>query len=152
MTEKAAPGMDFTMYDHEGVMASWVTGAESEKFVQDAFHAALRGRCPGPSSSPEEAWEAGDVVLDIGANTGFYGLLALSYGCATVFFEPQPDCVALLEKSLEANGVDPARYRIVRHPVGGAKSTGMSLEVQPNNHCEGRFPIANFEAGHADAY
>jgi FkbM family methyltransferase len=43
------------------------------------------------------------VVLDVGANEGFYGLLSSAYGCRTISFEPQPTCVTWLSWAAAAN-------------------------------------------------
>ena len=101
--------------------------------------------------SPSEAWEKA-VVLDIGSNTGFYGLLALAKGCAVVFVEPQPECNALISWSIRESGLDERKVRRVQQPVGREEEWGKSLTVQSDNHCSGRFPIENAERGHKDAY
>jgi FkbM family methyltransferase len=42
-------------------------------------------------------------VLDVGANEGFYGLLATAYGCRAISMEPQPTCVAWLSWAVAMN-------------------------------------------------
>ena len=101
--------------------------------------------------SPSEAWEKA-VVVDIGSNTGFYGLLALAKGCAVVFVEPQPECNVLISWSIRESGLDERKVRRVQQPVGGEEELGKSLTVRSDNHCSGRFPIENAERGHKDAY
>lgn len=141
--------LEFTMFDIKGQMYDWLqTGGE--RFVQDAFHDVLDHACRH-EMEPQEAW-AKAVVIDIGSNSGFYGLLALAHGCAVVFVEPQPECNDLISMSIAASGFDERKVRRVKRPVGGRDSLGKSLEVQPDNHCEGRFPIVNKEHHHADAY
>lgn len=44
------------------------------------------------------------LVVDVGANSGYYGLVALAHGCRALFVEPQPYCSMLIETSLTANG------------------------------------------------
>lgn len=45
------------------------------------------------------------VVLDIGANTGFNSMLALSEGCQRVLvFQPQPACIRDIAHALVKNG------------------------------------------------
>lgn len=148
MTDSAPPGMDFVMYDTDGSMYRWLQ-TPGEHFVQDAFHESLRRNCR-KDSSPEDAWN--NTVLDIGSNTGFFGLLALKYGCAVAFVDPQPYCMDLVRKSISANKFDSAKFRIIAHPLGADADAGKVLQVQPLNRCEGRFPIVNLERGHEDAF
>jgi len=140
----------FTMFDVNNVMFSWVKGQASEHFVQDIFHKSLDGKC-SKDMSPEEAWKKA-VVLDIGANTGFFGLLALAHGCAVVFVEVQPECNALISRSIEVSGFNLDKVKMVKQPLGGQQQVGKTLNIQPWNHCEGRFPIVNKEKGVAGAY
>jgi FkbM family methyltransferase len=46
----------------------------------------------------------GRAFVDVGANMGYYTLLAASMGCPTIAFEPQPQLVRCVEASLEING------------------------------------------------
>ena len=139
----------FTMFDVNGAMFGWLK-SRGEQFVQDIFHEVLDAVCR-VDMPPHEAWEKA-VVLDIGSNTGFYGLLALEKGCAVVFVEPQPECNALISLSIRESGLDDRKVRRVQQPVGRKEEWGKSLAVQPDNHCSGRFPIENAERGHKDAY
>jgi len=52
--------------------------------------------------------EAGDVVLDVGANIGWYSLLLARHrpGIRVHGFEPDPDTFALLEGNVRANGLE----------------------------------------------
>jgi FkbM family methyltransferase len=42
-------------------------------------------------------------MVDVGANTGLYGLLSLSYGIKTTLFEPQQDCCDALRETIRLN-------------------------------------------------
>jgi len=67
----------------------------------------LGGREPVETDLFRSLITKGSVVVDIGANVGYYTLLAsdLVGDCGTVVaFEPTPANVALLHKSIEANG------------------------------------------------
>ncbi|CAE7357281.1 sad [Symbiodinium natans] len=139
----------FTMFDINGGMFGWLKG-KGEQFVQDIFHETLDPVCQ-VDMSPGEAWEKA-VVLDIGSNTGFYGLLALAKGCAVVFVEPQPECNVLISQSIRESGLDERKVRRVQQPVGRQEEWGKSLAVWPGNHCSGRFPVENAERGHKDAF
>ena len=142
------PSSHFTMFDVKGGMFAWLK-SRGEQFVQDIFHETL-DVCR-EDMSPDEAWERA-VVLDIGSNTGFYGLLALEKGCAVVFVEPQPECNALISWSIRESGLDERKVKRVQQPVGRKEDGAKSLAVRADNHCSGRFPIENAERGHKDAY
>ena len=47
--------------------------------------------------------DATSMVLDVGANIGFFGLFSLSMGCDTVMFEPQRHAAAAIRASLCVN-------------------------------------------------
>jgi len=46
---------------------------------------------------------AGDQVLDIGGNQGFFACYAAQRGCRVISFEPDPENVKLLERNLQTN-------------------------------------------------
>lgn len=92
--------------------------------------------------------DPGSVILDIGANCGFYALhcIELCKDCRLVCCEPVPETFALLTKNLELNeslagvkqvlckpvalGADSGRAKIVYSPYYPALSGEMLLAVQ----------------------
>jgi FkbM family methyltransferase len=54
-------------------------------------------------------------VIDAGANTGFYSLLAASMGAEVVAVEPSEEVLPLLERNLEINGFS---CRVLKCAVG----------------------------------
>ena len=48
-----------------------------------------------------------ETVLDVGMNEGFISLLAASYGCRVIAFEPQPRCARLVHVSAALNDLTP---------------------------------------------
>lgn len=67
-----------------------------------------------PHAKNDGYWEAwitawmtrelpGKAFIDVGANMGYYGLLACSMGCPTYFFEPQPKLYDLIRASVQLN-------------------------------------------------
>ena len=77
------------------------------------------------------------IVLDIGANEGFFGLLTASWGCLTYLFEPQPSCQAALYSALLLNSFGTDVARVVPRPVSAEP---FEMLVSPSVPCVGQFP------------
>lgn len=77
------------------------------------------------------------LVLDVGANSGYYGLSGMSLGCNAVFVEPQPYCGMLIETSLAANQWGRDRGSLVRVAAGN-ENRERGIEVWCNTACYGR--------------
>jgi FkbM family methyltransferase len=75
------------------------------------------------------------VVLDVGANTGFYSLLAAAVdGTVKVHaFEPLPTVLKILRENIRLNGIDEKRITVVDKAVGAAGGQG-ELYVPEDNH------------------
>lgn len=91
-----------------------------------------------------------NVFVDVGANAGFYSVLAAAYGCQVVAFDPQPACAQLLECNMCLN----AHYAsmasgahgvaLVSRPVSDVAGVSISMTVsgtaaQPI--CDGQFSV-----------
>jgi len=106
----------FFWVTHDDVIVKWLSRAEAH--VRDFFHTYLKNGtlCDASAAASNTSLP---VVLDIGANSGFYGLLAAAMGCRVIFFEPQPYCTWMIEQSIVANGwTTNKRLSIVRGAVG----------------------------------
>lgn len=68
------------------------------------------------------------VVYDIGANTGYYGILAATKFNATVHsFEPIPEHVSCIEESACINGI---KDRVITHTIAlGSKHDSLELKL-----------------------
>jgi len=120
----ASPG-----YPH-GILEYVTKTHNGEKAVTESFHHIIAAtKCNG-------------LVLDIGANTGFYSMLTLSEGCKhVVSFDPQPSCVRHIEHALVKN--DFKHGAIVPRPVDYV--SGRTLELNPKYDCAGRWPVLQHE-------
>lgn len=108
-----------------------VLNAPSEVAVLTVFKTVLHhgSRCHGHNGR--------STVLDIGANEGFFGMLAAAWGCLTYFFEPQPSCQAALHASLLLNHFDEDVARVVPLAVS---SEPRDIVVSSTAPCVGQFP------------
>ena len=97
-------------------LGGWLCVEPSERVVQqkmwDVFlgNTPQRRTCTTPEGHPR-------LMLDIGANTGFYGMLAIESGCEVLFFDIQPECIAMINAGLLVNSF---------HTRGATVSKGIS--------------------------
>jgi FkbM family methyltransferase len=78
-------------------------------------------------------------MVDVGMNSGFFGVLSASLGFPIKAFDPQPLCHALVEKSREANNFK--RDRFETHLMGlgdGGKGVQSFMEMHVNS-CHGGY-------------
>eukprot|EP00315_Gephyrocapsa_oceanica_P014142 CAMPEP_0185353632 /NCGR_PEP_ID=MMETSP1364-20130426/4674_1 /TAXON_ID=38817 /ORGANISM="Gephyrocapsa oceanica, Strain RCC1303" /LENGTH=504 /DNA_ID=CAMNT_0027953263 /DNA_START=40 /DNA_END=1552 /DNA_ORIENTATION=+ len=86
-------GKDFFVVVHKET-TRWVLGNwGTESFVRVVSQHVFASGCSKPAASRA-------MMFDIGANGGYYGLLALANGCRATFFEPQLGCVQLIRTQL----------------------------------------------------
>jgi FkbM family methyltransferase len=78
------------------------------------------------------------LVFDVGANHGFYGLLAASTGAQVVFIDPQPHCVQYVRAAALISGFED-QVEVV-HAFADAESHGTMSEVPVRSGCWGTFP------------
>lgn len=65
------------------------------------------------------------LIIDIGANAGYYGLISATLGCQVAAFEPQPGCQKAIEAAIAYNNFSRS-MRLLKHAVGPPPS----VEVQ----------------------
>ena len=79
-----------------------------------------------------------ELVLDIGANHGIYGIIAAINGCDTIMFDPQPSCAHYITSNILLNQrkitITP---RVIQKPV--LKSEKDFIYVHDQLECEGTF-------------
>ena len=114
-----------------------------ETFVLDVFDRVLHNRSSSSSNAstssslmPPCRDEHGrrQLVLDIGANEGLFGLVAAAWGCEVVLYEPQPACVSLLHAAIQRNGFGD-RVSVV--PAAVAPLPPRTLPLPPGSKCDG---------------
>ena len=82
-------------------------------------------------------------ILDMGANDGYYALLAGAYGCSVRSVEPQSLCYEHLSLALGFNTI-PGEVNLIRGAVG---TTGTSLKIPRMDQCNGEFQATHKHAG-----
>ena len=78
------------------------------------FHESLKDRCVGPDGKRR-------LVLDVGANFGFFAVYAAKLGCRVIAWEPVPRFVAFARWTIAANNVSDLvdlRERVVSNEAG----------------------------------
>ncbi|MBN4056259.1 FkbM family methyltransferase [Rhodothermus sp. AH-315-K08] len=76
----------------------------------------------------------GDTVIDVGANIGVFSLFASEFvGSSGVVhaFEPQPDLIAMFNRSLQLNGVT----NVEVHPAALGEENGRRVMCVPSGNC-----------------
>ena len=135
------PGLDF-LVANTGMSDRWICGTEGELSVVAAMRRVLEPACA-------QAAPGRSLVLDVGSNSGMYGLMAIAAGCPAIFFDLQPGCNKVVTGALLANGWTD-RGLVV---AGGLSETSGTVKVSSAGTCDmesGRFPLNVQEAGTAD--
>jgi len=78
-----------------------------------------------------------NLIVDVGANSGYYSFLSAALGCQVVAFEPQPACHTRIRAAIEFNLLHKA-IRLVPHPVGLPQHT--LVAVKPHG-CHGDYQL-----------
>jgi hypothetical protein len=89
---------DFLVAD-TGMVDRWICATEGEQLVTAAIDKILSAGCRSRNGRPSDA-----LFLDIGSNSGFHGLNAISHGCVAAFFDIQPGCNKVVNAALLVNG------------------------------------------------
>ncbi|CAM3598205.1 FkbM family methyltransferase [Smaragdicoccus niigatensis] len=123
-----------------GVNRVQVLGHDFEVDANDTLHIAMRGSY----ELEETAWyqanvKTGDVVLEVGANIGYFTLLFAKLVGPTglvLAFEPDPEISAILRRNVARNGYHNVDIRQV---AAGAVSEQRQLHYSSENRGDNRF-------------
>jgi FkbM family methyltransferase len=100
-------GSTVRMYIVDDWSAEWVLQeSHSESMVTRIFR-RLASDCTNRDN----------IIVDVGANSGYYSLLSAALGCQVVAFEPQPGCHLRVKAAIQLNLFHEA-IRLVPRPVG----------------------------------
>jgi len=86
--------------------------------------------------------DAGHLMLDVGSNAGYFGLLAATYGLKTLAFDLQPECVAVIQNSILVNNLG-ENMRVIPKGVSEGNVNETTTIRVPDEGCNGRFPFAD---------
>ncbi|KAJ9534904.1 hypothetical protein QJQ45_029540 [Haematococcus lacustris] len=123
MTE-TEPAMQMMFTDPEvdlDVSAALVRDKVVENGITQVFHQVLEGRCFDPATGQRA------LVLDVGANFGYFAVYAALHGCRVVAWEPVRRFRAFIEQNLQLNRV--AHLVEVRGAVASTLN-GTAVEMQ----------------------
>lgn len=113
-------------------MPEWVCNDEGERRVTKVMFSVFDQSCKPLSSSMP------GIMLDVGSNTGFYGLNALRRGCEAYFFDLQPQCQQFVNAAVYHN-----RFDLGRVFPYGVHAMPTSFNV-PRSGCDGTFSGGSF--------
>jgi FkbM family methyltransferase len=102
-------------------------------YIQSNLMASGRPYEEGMLNAMAASLHPGDVVVDVGANIGNHTLfLAAVAGCRVVAYEPNPELVAGLRDSIEANGL---QEQVTLRDVGvhSRRARGVLADLDPGN-------------------
>ena len=122
----------------KGDTVDWVCNNHGEKKVTAIMQKVFSSQCKKSTGAP-------GLMLDVGSNLGYYGLLAMSQGCESLLFDLQPGCQSLINNAIVVNQFT-SLGRVVPFGVSDVES---SFKVNSKG-CDGRFPAAAYERGKFD--
>ncbi len=123
--------VNFTLAPGSERIVNWCTTASGEQYVTRVFRHVLE-------HDETEADNNHDIVLDIGANCGFYGIMSAVLGWRTFLFDPQPTCQTRIAYAIERNNMS-SWALLVPHAVSFPL---FDMQVSSKTNCSGRFPIS----------
>lgn len=169
-----APQLRFVVM-HDRSIDVILNNHRGEGFVKQVFLAVLQGCAGGRQAraaakthadveheQPPRQHELPPLVLDVGANTGYYSMLSGAHHCAVLAVDAQPGCAQWFEAARRANRHNESRadghyfsrrsMRLVTRPLGrGRKPIDMDAHScwvmhKTDVHVRGRAPTGRVAA------
>jgi hypothetical protein len=127
----------------------WICGARGEKMLTGTMWQLFTNKTSGGCQRACGAHAC--LMVDIGANIGFFGMLAMTYGCQAVFFDIQRSCTMYVQGGMLANGFG-NKGRVFHMGV----SDVAAVTQVPDEDCGGGVYVRDertpTHSGSADAY
>ena len=128
----------FLMVANATSIIQWIVKMPSERVLASLLAHAL--------AAAREATRGRPLMLDIGANAGYFGMMAAACGANVVLFEPQPACGAWINLQIAANHMG-GQSHLVRAALAAAPPRpGERLSLAKDGTrlppCAGHFDIA----------
>ena len=134
--EKATCSLARFLIAKTGMVGGWICTSQGERLVTSAMDDLLRDGCAGEDN----------LFLDVGSNSGFYGLNAARHGCSVAFVDVQPGCNKVVAGALLVNQMADRGVVV----AGGLADAAGTIKADSRGACEvesGRFPMSKLEAG-----
>ena len=110
------PAQQLYIVDHAS--AKWIRRENrGERLVKLAFR-RLASECQ----------KSRRLIIDIGANAGYYGLISATLGCQVAAFEPQPGCQKAIEAAIAYNNFSRS-MRLLKHAVGRHQASRFKYQL-----------------------
>jgi FkbM family methyltransferase len=107
----------------------WICGNVQERRIAAIMLHVFDGKCSDPSNP--------GLMLDIGSNVGYFGMLGLRGGCEVLAFDLQVGCQKFINNAIVMNGYED-RGRVVPCGVGSKEGTVKVAGLA----CDGRYPVS----------
>ena len=101
-------GIVFKLHPNATIITEYVQTTCSERWVAGVIRAILARASAPVGRRP--------VMIDIGANNGYYGMLGLALGAQAIMLDVQPTCWDHIQAAVDMNAFG-SRAQLVRHGV-----------------------------------
>jgi len=119
-------------------MVRWISTSPNEKLISEFIYQRLNVLC-------SSAGIRKPLFVDVGANHGYFGLLAAAMGCRVVAFEPQPSCWGRITAAVLLNGFQ-SYFKLIKQPVSDTK---VEVVIRDRGSCSGGFSLRDASAEQA---
>lgn len=137
------------------VHCDFVQAAEKHvmQFLYDSI-SKIPDRIPAGrvSSTPSNFKHPSCLVVDVGANDGFYTQMAASLGCKVISFELQDNCIQIANAASRVNGFNSHQISIHRHPVSDSNNTELSMKISDDYPCSGTLLLPHSHRNHCSPH